>query len=249
MPFTGSHPAAVVPFLRTGLVPSALVIGSMVPDLPYYLPLPVNWSATHSAAGVLGVDLVLGLVAFVVWQVLLAPVAVALAPESVRARLAPDLPVPPAHHVASVRAAALVVASLLVGAATHVVVDEFTHADRWGTDHIAWLAAQQGPLEGYRWLQYAGGLLGAALLVWVVRRWWREASPAPGAQRIPALGPGAARVVIGAVVASTLAGAVIGLASADSAREALFLMATWGGGAGLVATLVCAAGCRPRLLA
>lgn len=221
----------------------------MAPDLPYYLPLPVNWSTTHSAAGVVGIDLVLGLVAFAVWQLLLAPVAVALAPESVRARLAPDLPVPPSQHVTSVRAAALVVGSLLVGAATHVLVDEFTHADRWGTDHIAWLASQQGPLEGYRWLQYAGGLLGAALLMWVVGRWWREASPAPGAQRIPALGPGTARVVIGAVVAVSLAGAVAGVASGDSVREALFLMATWGGGAGLVATLVCATGCRPRLSA
>ncbi|MBJ7518905.1 MAG: DUF4184 family protein [Solirubrobacteraceae bacterium] len=249
MPFTGSHPAAIVPFLRTGLVPSALVIGSMAPDLPYYLPLPVNWSATHSAAGVVGVDLVLGLIAFAVWQVLLAPVAVALAPESLRARLAPDLPVAPAHHVASVRAVALVVGSLLVGAATHVLVDEFTHSDRWGTEHIAWLAEQQGPLEGYRWLQYAGGVLGGALLVWVVWRWWRRTPPVPDAQRIPALGPGTARLVVGVVVACALAGSVAGLASADSVREALFLVATWGGGVGLIATLVCAAACRPRLLA
>ncbi|MDQ7908342.1 DUF4184 family protein [Phytohabitans sp. ZYX-F-186] len=42
MPFTGSHPAAVLPLVRWGLPPAALVIGSMVPDLPYYLPTPVN---------------------------------------------------------------------------------------------------------------------------------------------------------------------------------------------------------------
>ena len=38
MPVTGSHPAAVLPLMRLGFVPSALVIGSMVPDLPHDFP-------------------------------------------------------------------------------------------------------------------------------------------------------------------------------------------------------------------
>ncbi|WP_205730092.1 DUF4184 family protein [Blastococcus sp. TF02-8] len=32
MPFTGSHPAAVLPFLRTPLPASGLVAGSLAPD-------------------------------------------------------------------------------------------------------------------------------------------------------------------------------------------------------------------------
>jgi hypothetical protein len=46
MPFTGSHPAAVLPFFRLGLV---LVIGSMVPDLP----IPGYRSAQY-ASGIVG---------------------------------------------------------------------------------------------------------------------------------------------------------------------------------------------------
>ncbi|MEE2045837.1 DUF4184 family protein, partial [Nocardiopsis tropica] len=38
MPFTLSHVAAVLPLARTRLPPAALVVGSVVPDLPYYLP-------------------------------------------------------------------------------------------------------------------------------------------------------------------------------------------------------------------
>jgi hypothetical protein len=34
VPFTGSHPAAVLPFLRWSMPASALVIGSMAPDFP-----------------------------------------------------------------------------------------------------------------------------------------------------------------------------------------------------------------------
>jgi hypothetical protein len=52
--------------------PSALVIGSMAPDLPYYLPTPVDGGTTHGLAGVVGADVPLGLVAFAVWHALLA---------------------------------------------------------------------------------------------------------------------------------------------------------------------------------
>lgn len=48
MPFTGSHPAAVLPFLRTPLPASALVVGSIAPDVPFSLPVTPPWE-THTA--------------------------------------------------------------------------------------------------------------------------------------------------------------------------------------------------------
>ena len=53
----------MLPFFRV-LVPAALVIGSMVPDLPYYLPSPVPGSVTHTATGS-WFDLLVGIIAFV----------------------------------------------------------------------------------------------------------------------------------------------------------------------------------------
>ena len=53
MPFTPSHAAAVLPFLRTPLPASALVVGSITPDLPFYLPVGFPWP-THTALAVLG---------------------------------------------------------------------------------------------------------------------------------------------------------------------------------------------------
>lgn len=88
MPFTGSHLAAVLPLMRSRwLVPSALVIGSMVPDLPYYLPLPVTATLTHSPLGVLGVNVMLGLVALALWHGLLARFLAAISPVRLRERL------------------------------------------------------------------------------------------------------------------------------------------------------------------
>ena len=150
MPFTFSHPAAILPLLPLRLVPSALVIGSMTPDLPYYVPgQPISSADTHAAGGIIGLDLALGALVFAVWHVLLAPTLVALAPAALRDRLAPDLPVPARRYVGGPVAVALVLVSLAAGAATHVLWDAFTHPGRWGTDRIAWLTEMHGPFAGH----------------------------------------------------------------------------------------------------
>jgi hypothetical protein len=241
VPFTASHPAAVIPFFGTRLVPSALVIGSMIPDLPYYLPLRISSVVTHSGVGIVTVDIALGALVFVLWVAWIAPAAVALSPASLRDRLAPSLPVAPAHHARSVPAALLVLGSLAIGAFTHVAWDAFTHPGRWGTRHIAWLAAEHGPLAGYRWLQYASGIVGAAVIAGAAVAWWRRTPRSPG-QRIPARGRRATVRAAATVVACTIVGSVAGLAAGigDGLRHTGFLVVTWGLGAGSVAILAIA---------
>jgi hypothetical protein len=57
VPFTLAHPAAAVPLLRPlgrrGLL-SALVIGSMAPDLWYFVPFDVTRADSHSPAACCG---------------------------------------------------------------------------------------------------------------------------------------------------------------------------------------------------
>jgi hypothetical protein len=233
--------------MRLSLVPSALVIGSMVPDLPYYLPVPIDRVTTHTAGGVLGLDLVLGYLCFAVWQVLVAPLVVAAAPTSLRGRLAPELPVPWRRHLRGPRALAVLTISLWLGAATHVFWDEFTHANRWGYRHIGWLAAPHGPLVGYLWAQYASGVVGAALIAHSAWRWWRAtplADPQLHPQRVPRLANSSATQVWTAIGLISLVGAVVGCVTAAFAGQglhrALFRTATWGGGTGLFAVLACA---------
>src|SRR4051794_28882935 len=115
MPFTASHPAAVLPLVRLGLVPSALVIGSMAPDAPLFGPVPVSYAATHAASGPVTVDVVLGLIAFCVWHgALVAPLA-AMSPVEIRSRLPRRRRLPRSMRDA-LRRFALIVASLAVGA-------------------------------------------------------------------------------------------------------------------------------------
>ena len=94
----------------------------------------------------------------------------------------------PAGVPLRVRRAGLVAGSVLAGAGTHVGWDAFTHRDRWGATHLAWLAAPHAGLAGYRWAQYASGLVGAAVIVaWLVS-WWQRTVPAASRYR-----PSAAR--------------------------------------------------------
>src|SRR2546421_8312948 len=79
MPFTGSHPAAVLPFLRW-LPPGALVVGSMAPDFPYFVPVGVTGATTHAALGVVTVDVLLAAAAWVLWRFLVWPAGLGLAP-------------------------------------------------------------------------------------------------------------------------------------------------------------------------
>ncbi len=176
MPFTVSHAAAVLP-LATGrpgrvLVPAALVIGSMVPDLPYFIPPYRGGSWSHAASGPVTIDLIMGLVVLVVWQLLLYRPLVDFAPRWVGERLPEPRPI---RRVGWLWAAV----SVVIGAGTHVLLDSFTHPDRWGTIRLAALNAYAGPLPVYEWLQFALGVLGLIILAgWATSR-LRAAQPRP----------------------------------------------------------------------
>src|SRR5690606_38070533 len=48
----------------------------------------------------------------------------------------------------------LLILSLILGVATHIVWDAFTHEDRWGTRTLPFLVEPWGPFAGYKWLQH-----------------------------------------------------------------------------------------------
>jgi hypothetical protein len=239
VPFTPSHAAAVLPFLRTPLPASALVVGSLTPDLPYYLPVDFPWR-THTVLAVVSTDLLLGALAWIVWHAVLSEPGLDASPASLRGRLA-GVPLGLGPRIRTSSRLAWTALALILGAATHVLWDEFTHPRRWGTEHVPALARTWGLLPGYRWLQYLTGLAGAAvLLVWFVR-WWRRTPRQPDTRRRQ--GARWAWVLIAA------AGLVAGIPPALAASGiggAGYAGATWGGGAALGVAVVLAAAWQVR---
>ena len=88
MPFTPAHVAAVLPVVGRErprwVVPCALVIGSMVPDVLYFVPIGDYRAVSHSLRGLVTLDLLLGLVLAGLWRIAPAPVLRDLSPPSVR---------------------------------------------------------------------------------------------------------------------------------------------------------------------
>ncbi|MET0694247.1 MAG: DUF4184 family protein [Propionibacteriaceae bacterium] len=204
MPFTVSHVVAVLPFVRGrdggGLVPAGLVIGSMVPDLPYFIPPHRGSDWSHAAYGPVTLDLIAGLVLFALWRLVMRAPLVDLSPRWLRQRLPPT----PALDRSTWLWAAI---SVVLGAATHVVWDTFTHRDRWGTTQVPWLMQVHAGLPGFKWLQYGSGVVGMAILaLWLVGWIWR--SDVTGEERLGRVAPGQ-RVAAWLVVAGCLLATVV----------------------------------------
>jgi hypothetical protein len=224
-----------------------LVIGAMSPDIPYFLPRGPWALPTHTVGGIVLWAPLLGFVAVIVWWVLLARPAYAWAPAPVRAKL-PE-PVSARERLGSLRALVLVYAALVIGAATHVLWDAFTHTDGWVVERVpglwqsvAWLP---GHLAVYRWLQYASSVIGLVILAWWVLRWWRTA-PVRDTGTGPVISGAARWYVATAVVVAGLLGAAVGswphLAGSDglNLRRAVFRAITVGGAAAVLVVLVLA---------
>ena len=122
MPLTISHPAAVIPLSRLGLNIPALVIGSIIPDIIYFFHLTSYRDVTHSLSGLLLFCLPAGLALLGVYQVLLRePVLSLLRPGGTEKE-------EKSRHSLK-RRLAVAAASIVAGAATHLLWDSFTHEE------------------------------------------------------------------------------------------------------------------------
>ena len=80
MPFTPSHAVVALPFVGTRLVPAAIAVGAMAPDLPLFVrSSPLGYARTHDLAW-LPATVLLALVLLLVWRSILRPASRELAP-------------------------------------------------------------------------------------------------------------------------------------------------------------------------
>jgi hypothetical protein len=206
MPFTAAHPLAVLPLVRWRVLdPTCLVIGSMAPDFEYFARGEQLSTISHTLRGLwmwnLPVTLLLAALyhAVVKWPMLLvAPVAVARrAVASVGA---------PWRERWTLAAAAACAVSAVLGAASHLAWDTFTHADGWGPHHVRALAAplhlpRIGTIVVHRVLQHASTAVGLTVLAVVIVRGLARRAPV----ELPALPRAVPRVLAGACVAGGIA--------------------------------------------
>ena len=183
MPFTPSHAVVALPFARTPLVPAAVAVGAMTPDLPLFTRgLGVDYGLTHDARAI-PLTTALALALLLVWRMVLRPACPLLAPRALGARLPAEWGRGPAavlrETFGSTGRVLLLVLALALGVASHLLWDVFTHEGRLGTALIPALDRAWGPLPGYKWLQHGSSIGGLIVLAVAGIVWLRARTPSP----------------------------------------------------------------------
>lgn len=257
MPFTLSHAAAVLPGIRrngTGRGPlpaSALVAGSFAPDMTYYADTAIPGAmefgqVTHAWWGVLTVDVLITAATVALWLLLREPL-VALLPTAWQGRVhawVRGARRPPERGPRGLRDGAWFVVSAVVGAATHVVWDAFTHHDRWGVRLVPVLGQNAGGYPVFQLVQYGSSALALTVLAWFTVTGLRRTGARPVPASVPVLDRRARAWAAAAVGLCVLLGIVHRCARwyayfghADTPLD-IIPTACFGAGAGLAVGLV-----------
>lgn len=168
MAFTVSH-AAVAPILHRltrGQLPlAALALGSMTPDLLRLFGVMSYFG--HTWHGVVSIDLVVGLGACALWYTIYRPFIYAACGRMVGKE---------SNQNTWLKQTLLIVLALLIGSATHLIWDGFTHNDfrrfEWSAPFLE--RTMQMPFIGtpmplYHWLQYVTSFLALAWLFGLIQ--------------------------------------------------------------------------------
>lgn len=173
MPVTFVHPLAALPFRRIGLPTAGLVAGALAPDLAYVLPIEVPRYMRHNIVGVFAFATPVAVIGLWLHYTFVARALEALTSPRL-AGTEPRFRFWPAKRLAALVAAAV------VGAATHVFIDEWTHYYGWVAKALPVLRDPlplpwPEPLPGYKALQYGLSGIGTVVLAWISRGWLGEA--------------------------------------------------------------------------
>ncbi|HEY6927460.1 MAG TPA: DUF4184 family protein [Steroidobacteraceae bacterium] len=172
MPFTFAHPAAVLPLRRLkSLRLAALMVGSVTPDLPYYVPAKYSRAMieSHTLMGALWLDIPLGLVTLLMGFLLRRPLTVLMSPRS-RALCLHSME----RFKEQPRQWLWAPLAIYIGTWTHIAWDAFTHDSGWVVRRVAALSAPItiGSYTGTlcHVLQYVSSAAGLLILaIWYLR--------------------------------------------------------------------------------
>jgi len=173
MPFTFSHPAIVLPLTylpRKWFSLTGLVIGSLTPDFEYFLRMKVQSNYSHTLSGIFWFDLPLGiLLAFIFHNI-------------VRNNLFNNLPILLKARLFTFRQFnwnkyfqrnwLVVIVSIIIGAASHLFWDSFTHENAYFVQAIPTLTntidlfGKHVPV--FKILQHSSTVIGGLVIVFAI---------------------------------------------------------------------------------
>ncbi len=166
MPFTPTHILAIVPvfYFNRRLSLIALAIGAMIPDFPLFFPLS-SYDFSHSLLGLLLYCVPMSFIVYFLFEGIGKQFVIDLSPRWMRSRLQgyrhTTLSFQPYNML-------LLTFAFIIGAASHVLWDSFTHHWGWGVTLFPRLqhtiALFDVALPYYKLIQYGSTFIGLPLL-------------------------------------------------------------------------------------
>lgn len=158
MPLTIAHPAAVMPLRHTGLPFSALVVGSIAPDLEYLFHLSPTGHIGHTIPGLLIFCVPVSLVSLLIYHRIWAPAA-----NSLMNRSGDEFRFFPLSQFG------LICLAIIIGAFSHLAWDSFTHSYGWMVQRVPILRtpiweSSWGTLRLFKILQHSSTSIGLIIL-------------------------------------------------------------------------------------
>lgn len=173
MPFTFSHPAAVLPinYTKKGWYSlTGLIMGSIAPDFEYFIRMDDKKVYTHTWTGIFLYDIILALLLSFIFHLVVRNAFINNTPILLQKRL---LTYTTFNWINFFKKKWLVVIfSIIIGSVSHLLWDGFTHQERLFVHWISFLredisyAGKTIPV--YSFLQLASSALGAMVVVYAV---------------------------------------------------------------------------------
>lgn len=178
MPFTLSHPVYAVVMRRA--VPSfsltGLVLGSMIPDMEYYMAMDTYKTIGHSFPGFLLLGLPLSISVAYAFHNVIKPFIPRLLPAAGGLDRYAASRIGGCWKPAGAAGWMIFVVSLFFGFLNHMFMDGLSHTNGWLANLFPELRRTFAGIKGYSWIQYLLSGIGLALPVrWLYKDWrkWR----------------------------------------------------------------------------
>jgi hypothetical protein len=173
MPFTFSHPAIVLPLTvlpRQWFSLTGLVIGSLTPDFEYFLRMKIKSNYSHTIDGLFWFDLPLGLLLAFIFHNIVRNSLYDNLPTFLKSRFLTFRQFDWNEHFK--RNWFVVTISILIGAASHIFWDSFTHDHGYFVQTIPALQNSVDFLGGQipvlKILQHSSTLIGGLVIAFAI---------------------------------------------------------------------------------
>jgi hypothetical protein len=173
MPFTFSHPAAVLPLTylpKKWFSLTGLVVGSLTPDFEYFIRMKVYSSFSHTWLGLFWFDLPLAFILALVFHQLVRDNLINNMPHFIKSRFIGCRNFRWIKYLKDNWV--VVIISCVIGSATHILWDGFTHQQGY---FVQTMSSLQNPLiisehsiPIYKLLQHVSSFVGVLLIIYAI---------------------------------------------------------------------------------